>query len=189
MATAFSYTPTPGRRYTVDDLEQLFPDAEWGIELLDGELLVRVTYPTSRHQLLCARLLSVLYAYALPPRLGWVVTPGVVVSPPTFWLEPDVLVVPWTPRLLAWQEMTEWCLAVEVLSPSTRNIDLGRKRAAYLDVGVRELWLVDPDARCVTVARRDTPDTRIEAPGPLTWQPVPAIAPLTIDLGPLCADT
>ena len=42
-------------------------------------------------------------------------------------------------------------LVVEVLSPATRQNDLGPKRAQYLAAGVRELWLVDPADRSVTV--------------------------------------
>jgi Uma2 family endonuclease len=42
-------------------------------------------------------------------------------------------------------------LVVEVLSPATRNNDLGPKRAHYLDAGVKELWLVDPVDRAVIV--------------------------------------
>src|SRR5271154_5245043 len=41
-------------------------------------------------------------------------------------------------------------LVVEVLSPSTRANGLGVKRDLYMSSGVRELWLVDPDARTVT---------------------------------------
>ena len=35
----------------------------------------------------------------------------------------------------------------EVLSPSTRKLDLGAKRAVYAREGIGYLWLVDPDAR------------------------------------------
>ena len=35
----------------------------------------------------------------------------------------------------------------EVLSPSTRALDLGGKRAVYARKGISYLWLVDPDAR------------------------------------------
>jgi Uma2 family endonuclease len=35
----------------------------------------------------------------------------------------------------------------EVLSPSTRRLDLTEKRDRYAAAGVRHLWLVDPDAR------------------------------------------
>jgi Uma2 family endonuclease len=41
-------------------------------------------------------------------------------------------------------------LVVEVLSPSTRANDLGVKRELYMDSGVSELWLVDPDASTIT---------------------------------------
>jgi Uma2 family endonuclease len=44
-------------------------------------------------------------------------------------------------------------LIVEVLSPSTRANDEGVKRELYMRSGVRELWLVDPDARTVTRVR------------------------------------
>jgi Uma2 family endonuclease len=44
-------------------------------------------------------------------------------------------------------------LVVEVLSPSTRTNDLGVKREMYMRAGVRELWLVDPDARTITLVR------------------------------------
>jgi Uma2 family endonuclease len=40
-----------------------------------------------------------------------------------------------------------------VLSPSTRAIDLVRKRADYARVGVPELWLIDPDGPAALVLR------------------------------------
>jgi Uma2 family endonuclease len=42
---------------------------------------------------------------------------------------------------------------IEVLSPSTRHHDLGRKRHGYLDTGVQEVWIVDGEADRVTVHR------------------------------------
>jgi Uma2 family endonuclease len=44
-------------------------------------------------------------------------------------------------------------LIIEVLSPSTRVNDEGAKRELYMSSGVRELWLVDPDAHTVTRVR------------------------------------
>ena len=44
-------------------------------------------------------------------------------------------------------------LAVEVLSPSERAGTIRAKVADYLDAGTRLVWLVDPDARTVTVYR------------------------------------
>ena len=42
-------------------------------------------------------------------------------------------------------------LAVEVLSPGTARFDKGSKRKVYARTGVKELWLVDPDAKLIHV--------------------------------------
>jgi Uma2 family endonuclease len=42
-------------------------------------------------------------------------------------------------------------LIVEVLSPSTRWVDLGRKREIYAAAGVASYWVVDPTAQVLTV--------------------------------------
>ncbi len=58
------------------------------------------------------------------------------------------------PGALQWRmRQTVPDLVVEVLSPSTRANDLGVKRDLYMRSDVRELWLVDPDARTVTRVR------------------------------------
>ena len=40
----------------------------------------------------------------------------------------------------------------EVLSPTTRNMDLGRKSDIYARKGVSHLWIVDPEARKLQVS-------------------------------------
>jgi Uma2 family endonuclease len=42
-------------------------------------------------------------------------------------------------------------LVVEVISPSNRGHDLLTKRALYAQAGVREYWLIDPDARRIDI--------------------------------------
>lgn len=49
-------------------------------------------------------------------------------------------------------------LIVEVRSPSTWAVDIGRKRAIYERMGVQELWLVDPYSQTVLTFGRVTPD-------------------------------
>jgi len=44
-------------------------------------------------------------------------------------------------------------LVVEILSPSTAGRDRTLKRGPYAKHGVQEYWLIDPDARTVTVLR------------------------------------
>jgi Uma2 family endonuclease len=42
---------------------------------------------------------------------------------------------------------------VEILSPKTRQLDLINKKRFYATRGVRELWLIDPEPRIVTIHR------------------------------------
>lgn len=71
--------------------------------------------------------------------------------------EADVAVyLGWTPGELrgeTWARVPP-DLVVEVLSPSTTAEDRGPKRREYEAAGVRELVLVDPDARTVEVFQR-----------------------------------
>ena len=62
-------------------------------------------------------------------------------------------------------------LVVEVLSPATRENDLGPKRDRYLRAGVREVWLVDPAERAVLVVDA-AGDRRLLADDVLTSSPL-----------------
>ena len=57
--------------------------------------------------------------------------------------------MPRVPRAPYFTQAPDW--VCEVLSPSTRGIDVGPKRAIYREHGVGHLWLVDPDARSLEV--------------------------------------
>jgi Uma2 family endonuclease len=58
-------------------------------------------------------------------------------------------------------------LVVEVLSPATRVNDLGIKREVYMRSGVKEMWLVDPDARTVTRVQPGTAHEEVLGQGEL----------------------
>lgn len=137
-------------RYTVDDLER-FPRDGNRYELLDGMLLVTPA-PRLAHQLVASRLLQALAAASRD--LAHVVGPGAVVRAPRTQLEPDLLVFPssFSPSL-GWADITGHWLAVEVLSRSSRWYDREYKRDAYFQLGVRQVWLVDVEARSVDVWR------------------------------------
>ncbi len=47
-------------------------------------------------------------------------------------------------------------LVVEVSSPTTRHLDLGRKRQRYAHAGVATYWFIDLDAEQVLVHHLDT---------------------------------
>lgn len=111
-------------------------------ELLDGTLIVSPA-PRWPHQRVVANLLVTLHA-ACPPQLETFVAPLDVTMGPRTVLEPDVLVVA---RSALGEKVLEdlLMLAVEVLSPSTRRLDLTRKHAAYEAAGVASYWVIDPD--------------------------------------------
>jgi Uma2 family endonuclease len=134
------------RPLTVVDLEAL-PDDGHRYELIDGTLLVTPA-PTPRHQLVVAGLYRELFA-CCPDELVVLFAPLDVVLDQANALQPDLLVARRT-DLTSKNLSTVPLLAVEVLSPSTRLIDLNLKRARYEAASCRSYWAVDPDEPSLT---------------------------------------
>lgn len=110
-------------------------------ELLDGALIVTPA-PSWAHQTVVLRLGSLLMG-ACPEGLAVLVAPFDVVLADDTVLRPDLLVArveDLTQRNLPAAPV----LAVEVLSPSTRLIDLNLKHARYQVAEVGSYWVVDP---------------------------------------------
>ena len=59
-------------------------------------------------------------------------------------------------------------LVVEVQSPSDRWRDIMAKVGEYLDIGVTEVWVVDPEDRSVDVFRNDRKQIRLSGDQTLT---------------------
>ena len=137
----------PAAPWSVADLERL-PDDGNRYELLDGGLLVSPA-PSPRHQRAAFRLAMALDAVApagievLPAPLAVRPQGHLRASEQSTELQPDVVVAraaDYTARDLPVAPL----LAVEVLSPSSRLVDLHLKRAAYERIGVACYWVVDP---------------------------------------------
>jgi len=129
------------------DLETM-PDDGHRYELIDGVLLVSPA-PRLRHQAMVGNLYVLLRA-GCPPHLQVVLAPFAVALADDTEVQPDLLVAAraqFTERDLPGAPL----LAVEVLSPSTRRIDLLLKRDRLQSAGVPSYWLVDPDGLSVTV--------------------------------------
>ena len=170
-------------RYTVAELEY-FPDDGNRYELLDGVLLVTPA-PEQVHQLVAGRLQARI-SMALPQSIGAVVGPGVVVSPPGTQLQPDVLVYPARfPVAAKWTDITEHWLAIEIFSPSSRVYDRQFKRAAYLELGVQQVWLVDIEDRSIDVWR--SRHARQIARDVIRWSVPTTDLVVTIDVGEVFA--
>jgi Uma2 family endonuclease len=170
--------------WTLEDLAG-FPEDGNRYELLAGTLLV-TPQPAPPHQVVATRLVAALEQYLRKGGKALVVAPGELERAPGTHLEPDLLVYPAKFGIPArWTDITEWWLAVEIISPSSRVYDREYKRDAYLQLGVREVWLVDPRDRQVLVSATGGRD-EIRA-GALVWRPPESVQPLRLDLHALFA--
>lgn len=134
------------RPLTWRDLQQM-PDDGHRYELLDGSLLVTPA-PVSAHQRAVVRLIMVL-APACPEDLEVFTAPFDVRLAEDTVLQPDVLVARRSDVTRANLPAAP-VLAVEVLAPSTRLIDLNLKKARYEAAGCPSYWVVDPDVPSIT---------------------------------------
>ena len=169
---------TETRPWTLDDLERLSTDDGNVYELIHGELFVTPA-PSPRHETVAARLRRPLDVYVEVQGLGLVYTPRSVIQLKDSQVEPD-LAVRTPPPGTDWRKGPLPILVVEILSPSTDRLDHVRKRALYMELGIPDYWIVDPDSRNVTVARPGKPDEVFS--DRLEWHPDGASQPLIIDL-------
>lgn len=134
-----SWLPS-GRPFTAADLATLPGDGN-RYELIDGLLLVTPS-PAMRHQRGVFRLAMLLQA-ACPEDLEVFIAPFDVVLADDTVVIPDIIVA-------RRGDLTEAnlpvapVLAVEVLSPSTRTIDLHVKRDRLRRAGCQSYWVLDP---------------------------------------------
>jgi Uma2 family endonuclease len=141
--------PAHSPEWTLEMLHAL-PDDGNRYELVDGELLVSPS-PSMGHQRVVAELNDRLRAWGRQHALEVFFAPCAVTFSPRRELQPDILVVPFKDgrRISETSQLTSLVLAVEVLSPSTARHDRVTKRRVYLEQGVAEYWIVDPDGRAV----------------------------------------
>jgi Uma2 family endonuclease len=139
------------RRYTYADLAT-FPDDHLRREIIDGELIVTAS-PVPRHQLAVMNISGRLYNYkadrggqVYPAPLDVFFADDNVVEPDVLYIRADHL-----ERIGPNYVHDAPDLVVEVSSPSTRRLELVRKRELYERFGVPEYWYVDLDADRVEV--------------------------------------
>ena len=119
--TTVTTLPSTSRPLTRRDLEALPDDDGRRWELVDGTLFVSPA-PSHRHQTVLGNLHLLLRA-ACPPGLQVVLAPFAVALADNREVQPDLLVAE-RDRFLAKELPGPPLLAVEVLSPSTRRVDL-----------------------------------------------------------------
>ena len=144
-------TTKPTTQLTYEDYLETPDDERW--ELLNGELFMAPS-PNMPHQIVNTRLGSWLLAFVEDRNLGNVISaPADVVLSDENVVQPDLLFVSREREHIITRPNIQGApdLAVEIRSPSTDERDRTVKRKLYAEHGVKEYWLVDPDAMTVTV--------------------------------------
>ncbi len=139
-------------KLSYDDL-RLFPGDGKRHELINGEHIMSPA-PKTRHQQASINLAALLHAFVRQHNLGRVfATPFDVVFSDFDATEPDILFISRERAKILTEDNARGApdLIVEILSPSTAEMDRKVKYALYEKYGVREYWIITPDAEIVQV--------------------------------------
>jgi Uma2 family endonuclease len=174
------------KRWTLEELHRL-PDDGNKYEIVGGELFVTPP-PSDQHETIAAKLAGILTPYVEAHSLGHVYRPRAVMRFAGSEVEPDLMVrAPHPDRRGTdsdWTRAPTPVLVVEILSPYTRSRDRDAKRRFYMDAGVPEYWIVDPEERSIAIVRSDW---ERESASSMTWAPAGADAPLKFEVGRIVA--
>ena len=137
------------KTWTVTDIEALPEDTR--AELIDGEIYY-LAAPSRTHQILVRELLTAINSYIKSGkgRCEVYAAPFAVylfgTEDPYHYLEPDICVICDPDKLVekGCNGAPDWI--IEVVSPSTASMDYLTKLWKYQTAGVREYWIVDPQA-------------------------------------------
>ncbi len=132
------------------------PESVLPHELVDGELRMPAA-PNVRHQLILSNTEDALRRHVREKHLGIVIQSPVDVvldKARPLVLQPDLIYIrPDRTQIIQDKVYGAPDLAVEVSSGSGALFDRTEKAALYAQYGVREYWLIDPDAETVEVRR------------------------------------
>lgn len=141
-------------KITYTDLQGLPQDMNnTRYELFEG-VCVMTPSPSYRHQNAVANLFYHMSRYIRERKLGKLLTaPCDVYFDETTVFEPDLLFISTEQMGIIGERRINGApdLVIEVLSPTTEDRDRGYKQKRYAMEGVREYWLVDPEADVVEV--------------------------------------
>lgn len=152
-------------------------------ELIDGAIVVNPP-PGFRHEDIAAELLFRLRG-AAPPDLAVLGSHAGFFYEGTNYVMADVTVAPRADFQDDGIHVAP-LLLVEILSKTTRRVDLNRKREIYEEAGVPSYWVVDPEAQTLTVLELEggryvevlraalAEPVTVERPFPLTFTALPS---------------
>ncbi|AEG15724.1 protein of unknown function DUF820 [Desulfofundulus kuznetsovii DSM 6115] len=138
-------------KFTYEDYLLLPEDRRY--EIIGGDLFMTPS-PKRAHQKISLNLATILWSFAKAHGLGEVYeAPFDVLFSRHDVVQPDVLFVSRENLSIVGENNIQGApdLIIEILSPSTAERDLDLKKKLYARHAVKEYWIVDPDARKVTV--------------------------------------
>lgn len=139
------------RKASIEEFWAL-PESMLPTEYINGEIIMAPT-PTVAHQTVVGNIYLALRQFLQKVDIGMVfVSPLDVVLPTGEVVQPDVFVLvgeELQPTPSAKNVQVAPSLAVEILSPGSIKHDTITKRNLYEQNGVREYWIVDPEARTI----------------------------------------
>ncbi len=139
---------------TAEEYFQL-PEGPPHFQLIDGDLYMSPS-PRRYHQRISMHLSGLLYAFVEEHSIGELyAAPSDVQLADDTVVEPDLYFVSHARAHILTEQGTHGApdLVVEILSPSTAKLDVGRKREIYAASGVTEMWVVVPEKRVIEVYR------------------------------------
>ena len=138
-------------KFTYEDYLKTSDDERY--ELLDGELII-MPAPSIAHQHVAMKLGTRLDTFVEEGNLGVLYSaPTDVVLSDTDVVQPDLLFISSERAHIITPANIQGApdLIVEIRSASTAERDETLKRKLYAERGVKEYWLVDPEAMTITV--------------------------------------
>jgi Uma2 family endonuclease len=141
------------RSLTYDDLQRMRETRDERLELIDGELFVTPS-PSPMHQDISGNLYTLFRNVVFESGRGRAYyAPLDVRLDENTVVQPDLIIIlsDRSPVLTTARVEGVPSLAVEIISPSTSAYDRVTKRDVYARSSVPEYWLVDPDAKTVTI--------------------------------------
>jgi len=143
--TAHSYD----KKYTCEEIENWETDEM--LELIDG-VLYMMSAPLRTHQKISGELSGQLWQFLKGSQCEAYSAPfAVYLSGDDTLLLPDIAVVCDKSKLTDKGCAGAPDLVIEITSPSSASLDKVRKFNKYLQAGVREYWIVEPESRIVSV--------------------------------------
>lgn len=151
------FMPLPHKQsYTINDIYSL-PDGQRA-ELIDGHIYMMAP-PSTRHQRISNYISTEinLFIRSHGGNCEVFAAPFAVFlkdeNEQDNYVEPDISVICDSEKLdeKGCHGAPDWI--IEIVSPSSKSMDYGKKQALYLSSGVREYWIVDPIRETVMIYR------------------------------------